>query len=61
VEHLTHSQQKLDGSLAINTFVWSPSSQLNLLQPYIIKSECGELGSAKQDLGTIFRLYKSFA
>ena len=26
VEHLTHSQQKLDGSMAINSYIWSPSS-----------------------------------
>ena len=38
VEQLTHSQHKLDGSLAIKTSIWSPSllNSINSLQSYTI-------------------------
>ena len=38
VEQLTHSQHKLDGSLSIKTYVWSPSllNSINSLQSYTI-------------------------
>lgn len=46
MEHLTHSHQNLDGSLAINLSVWSPSLNLDSLQFLHHLAERTKLGSA---------------
>jgi len=46
VEQLTHSQQTLDGSLAIKPMFGPQAHYLNPLQSYTINPERAELGSA---------------
>ena len=49
MEQLTHSQQKLDGSLAIKPLFGPQAHYLNPLYFYTIKKEKAEVGSTVQE------------